>query len=147
MPKCGPLTERSSRRCVLPMQRAGLFRMSTWRLGLFVLAAYALVLQGMLGNAGPRALDADAIATMLCADGAAAPGGSHQPVHNGGDCGCAFHCQGSFASPPLASAFAFRTPDVAASSALISLKETSRPPRTSRNVSARGPPVETVFPV
>ena len=126
------------------MQRARPFRMNVWRLGLLVLACYALVLQNML--AAPVAAGSAAnptFAAALCTD---ADRAAHQspgdPSHNGDRCSCTFHCTGASPATPASSAAALLHERTAGESLAIAADQ-FKSIALRDHASARGPPSDT----
>jgi hypothetical protein len=128
------------------MQRARPLRLNAWRLGLLVLAWYALVLQAMLAAPAAMRLAGDpALAAALCLDADRTHQTPGDLPHNTDGCSCTFHCTGT--SPAVPTAFATATLlGRTAGEALASAADQFIPIALRDHASARGPPSDT-FPV
>jgi hypothetical protein len=124
------------------MQRARPFRLGIWRLGLLVLAWYALVIQGLLGGAMAARASFDPLAMAgLCADG---PTAGHEspsaPLHTAGSCDCIAHCASAGSGAPPRDAMALRAPTFATAAIAVVPGGQFEPILLLAAAPARGPP-------
>jgi hypothetical protein len=137
------LTARRNLGSGSPMQRAGPFRLSVWRLGVLLLAWQALVLQAVLALPASARVASDPLRmAVLCLDSVEAfHGAPDAPLHAGGSCDCIAHCANATpAAPAVVASIAER---IASGGVALPVRfaATFIPVAARTGAPARGPPV------